>query len=102
LVAFVAEIQRELIRFAITMDVPASLRLGHYSQLRTSAWRLVVVGSVLGGSCWIAFAGLRSSREPSRVAVQPEVDNAEAIRLSEASGLHSRGGLPGAGVVARA
>jgi hypothetical protein len=34
LAAFIAEMQGEQIGFAVTMDVPASLRLGHYWQIR--------------------------------------------------------------------
>jgi hypothetical protein len=34
LAAFIAEMQGEQIGFAVTMDVPASLRLAHYWQIR--------------------------------------------------------------------
>jgi GNAT superfamily N-acetyltransferase len=86
LVAFIAEMQREPVGFAITMDVPASLRLGHYWQIRDlyvapSRRRLGVARFLLDS--------IRSGATAAgalRVAVQTEADNGGAIRLYEASG----------------
>jgi len=86
LAAFVAEVQGAQIGFAITMDLPASLRLGHYWQIRDlfvapSRRRLGVARVLLDAirGCAIAAGALR-------LAVQTEVDNAGAIRLYETCG----------------
>jgi GNAT superfamily N-acetyltransferase len=86
LTAFIAEMQGELIGFAVTMDVPASLRLGHYWQIRDlfvapSRRRLGVARILLDGihSSATAVGALR-------LAVQTEVDNASAMQLYEESG----------------
>ena len=86
LTAFIAEMQGELIGFAVTMDVPASLRLGHYWQIRDlfvapSRRRLGVARILLDG-----IHSLATAAGALRLAVQTEVDNAGAMRLYEESG----------------
>jgi GNAT superfamily N-acetyltransferase len=86
LTAFIAEMHGELVGFAVTMDVPASLRLGHYWQIRdlfvTPSRRRLGVARVL-------LEGIHRSATAAgalRLAVQTEVDNASAMRLYEESG----------------
>jgi GNAT superfamily N-acetyltransferase len=86
LAAFIAEMQGEQIGFAVTMDVPASLRLGHYWQIRDlfvvpNRRRLGVARALLDGIHGSAIAA-----GAQRLAVQTEVDNAGAMRLYEACG----------------
>jgi GNAT superfamily N-acetyltransferase len=86
LAAFIAEMQGELIGFAITMDVPASLRLGHYWQIKDlfvapSRRRLGVARVLLDGIHRSA-----SAAGALRLAVQTEADNVGAMRLYELSG----------------
>jgi GNAT superfamily N-acetyltransferase len=86
LAAFIAEMHGEQIGFAITMDVPASLRLRHYWQIRDlfvapSRRRLGVARALLDGIHSAATAA-----GALRLAVQTEVDNAGALRLYEACG----------------
>jgi len=86
LAAFVAEMNGEPIGFAVTMDVPASLRLGHYWQIRDlyvtpGRRRLGVARALLDGIHRAATAA-----GALRLAVQTEADNAEAIGLYEACG----------------
>lgn len=86
LTAFIAEMQGELIGFAVTMDVPASLRLGHYRQIRDL---FVAPSRRRLGAARGLLDGIRSSATAVgalRLAVQTEVDNASALRLYEQSG----------------
>ena len=86
LTAFIAEMQGELIGFALTMDVPASLRLGHYWQIRDL---FVAPSGRRLGVARVLLDGIHSSATAAgalRLAVQTEVDNASAMRLYEESG----------------
>jgi GNAT superfamily N-acetyltransferase len=84
--AFVAEESAQFVGFAITTDVPASLRLGHFWQIRDlfvlPARRRLGVGRAL----------LESVREAAiasgalRLVVQTEDDNDSALRLYADSG----------------
>ncbi len=86
LTAFVAEIDGELIGFASTMDVPASLRLGHNWQIRD----LFVVPNRRGlGVARLLLDHIRNSATAAgalRLAVQTEDDNTVALRLYDQSG----------------
>jgi GNAT superfamily N-acetyltransferase len=86
LAAFIAEMRGELIGFAVTMDVPASLRLGHYWQIKdlfvTPSRRRLGVARVLLDGIHSAAAAAGALR----LAVQTEADNAGAIRLYEGCG----------------
>lgn len=84
--AFVAEDNRELIGFAITMVVPASLRLGHFWQIRDlfvvpNHRRLGVGRAIL--DCIRAAA---ISAGALRLVLQTEADNTPALRLYAESG----------------
>ena len=86
LAAFIAEMHGEQIGFAVTMDVPASLRLGHYWQIRDlfvapTRRRLGVARALLDG-----IRSAATAAGALRLAVQTEVDNAGAIRLYEECG----------------
>jgi GNAT superfamily N-acetyltransferase len=86
LTAFIAEMQGEMVGFALTMDVPASLRLGHYWQIRDlfvapSRRRLGVARSLLD-----AVQASAASAGALRMAVQTEDDNAIALQLYESGG----------------
>lgn len=86
LAAFVAEIEGQLVGFATTIDMPASLSLGHYWQIRDL---FVAPGRRRGGVGRILLDRIRSAATAAgalRLAVQTEVDNADAIRLYEAFG----------------
>jgi GNAT superfamily N-acetyltransferase len=86
LTAFIAEIDGKLIGFASTMDVPASLRLGHYWQIRDL---FVVPGRRRLGVARLLLDHIRISATAAgalRVAVQTEDDNAVALRLYDESG----------------
>lgn len=79
--AFVAEDERAFVGFAITMSVPASLRLGHFWQIRDlfvlpSHRRLGVGRSLLR---FIRAAAISSGA--LRLTVTTEADNAPALRL---------------------
>lgn len=81
LTAFVAEVEGEMVGFALTMDVPASLRLGHHWQVRdlfvAPGRRRLGVGRTLLDrvrNAAIAAGALRLS-------VQTETDNAGALQL---------------------
>lgn len=79
--AFVAEDDGEFIGFAITMFVPASLRLGHFWQIRDlfvlpSHQRLGIGAALL--DCIRAAA---TSAGALRLALQTESDNTSALRL---------------------
>ncbi len=83
---FTAEANGEMVGFAITMTIPASLRLGHYWQIKdlfvVPELRHVGVGRAL-------LDHLRSAATASgalRLVVQTEMDNSNALRLYESSG----------------
>jgi GNAT superfamily N-acetyltransferase len=84
--AFIAAIDAELVGFATTLDVPASLRLGHYWQVRD----LFVVPSRRRSGVARALLGeIRRSATAAgalRLAVQTEDDNSAARHLYEANG----------------
>jgi GNAT superfamily N-acetyltransferase len=84
--AFVAEDSARFVGFAITMDVPASLRLAHYWQIRDffvlPPHRRLGVGRAL-------LASVRAAATASsalRLVVQTEDDNDPALRLYADSG----------------
>jgi ribosomal protein S18 acetylase RimI-like enzyme len=79
--AFVAEDDGEVIGFAITMSVPASLRLGHFWQIRDlfvlpNHRRLGVAGALLDN---VRAAAI--SAGASRLVLQTEANNTPALRL---------------------
>jgi GNAT superfamily N-acetyltransferase len=79
--AFVAEAGPRFVGFAITMDVPASLRLGHFWQIRDlfvlPAHRRLGVGRALLASVRAAA----NAAGAQRLVVQTEDDNDPALRL---------------------
>jgi GNAT superfamily N-acetyltransferase len=79
--AFVAEDNGAFVGFAITMTVPASLRLGHFWQIRDlfvlPDHRRLGVGRTLLGL--IRAAAIRSGA--LRLALNTEADNTPALRL---------------------
>jgi ribosomal protein S18 acetylase RimI-like enzyme len=79
--AFVAEDNGELIGFAITMSVPASLLLGHFWQIRDlfvlPDHRRLGVGRALLDHVRAAAI----SAGASRLVLQTEADNTPALRL---------------------
>jgi ribosomal protein S18 acetylase RimI-like enzyme len=83
---FVAEVSGRLVGFAITMEVPASLALGHFWQVRDlfvlpTHRRLGVARALL--------ASVRAAATASgalRLVLQTEVDNEPALRLYADSG----------------
>ncbi len=83
---FVAEDSASLVGFAITMDVPASLRLAHFWQIRdlfvVPTHRRRGVGRALLAS--VQAAATASSA--LRLVVQTEDDNDPALRLYADSG----------------
>ncbi len=86
LTAYIAEIEGELVGFATTLDVPASLRLGHYWQVRDL---FVVPNRRRLGIARALLDFIRSSATSAgalRLAVQTEGDNSAARQLYEASG----------------
>jgi ribosomal protein S18 acetylase RimI-like enzyme len=84
--AFVAEDKGEFVGFAITMTVPASLRLGHFWQIRDlfvlPNHRRLGVGRTLLD--FIRVAAIRAGA--SRLVLQTEADNTPALRLYAESG----------------
>ena len=84
--AFVAVHQGQLIGFAITMEVPASLQLGHFWQIRdlfvSPHHRRLGVGRALLDSLRTAA----TTAGASRLALQTENDNEPALRLYADSG----------------
>jgi GNAT superfamily N-acetyltransferase len=83
---FVAEESRRFVGFAITLDIPASLRLGHFWQIRDlfvlPTHRRLGVGRAL-------LAAVRTAAIASnalRLVVQTEDDNDPALRLYADSG----------------
>ena len=84
--AFVATGQGQSIGFAITMEVPASLRLGHFWQIRDlfvlPNHRRLGVGRRLLDS--IRAAAIASGA--LRIVLQTEADNTPALRLYAESG----------------
>jgi GNAT superfamily N-acetyltransferase len=84
--AFVAEGGGKLIGFAITMEVPASLRLAHFWQIRDlfvlpTHRRLGVARTLLAS---VREAAIASGA--LRLVVQTEADNDPALRLYTDSG----------------
>ena len=83
---FVAEESAGFVGFAITMDVPASLRLGHFWQIRDlfvlPTHRRLGVGRALLDS--VRAAAIAASAV--RLVVQTEDDNEAALRLYADSG----------------
>ncbi len=84
--AFVAEQDGKLIGFAITVELPASLRLAHFWQIRDlfvlpTHRRLGVARSLLAS---VREAAIASSA--LRLVVQTEEDNRPALRLYTGSG----------------
>jgi GNAT superfamily N-acetyltransferase len=83
---FVAEESGRLVGFAITMDVPASLRLGHFWQIRDlfvlPTHRRLGVGRALLAS--VRTAAIASGA--LRLVVQTEDDNDPALHLYADSG----------------
>ena len=83
---FVAEDGAEMVGFATTMDVPASLRLAHFWHVRDlfvlpTHRRLGIARSLLAS---IRAAALEAGA--LRLLLQTEDDNEPALRLYEASG----------------
>ena len=81
--AFVAESDGELVGFAITMDVPASLRLGHFWQIRDL---FVVPHRRRLGVARALLDHIRSAATAAgalRLVLQTELDNTSALRLYE-------------------
>jgi GNAT superfamily N-acetyltransferase len=86
LCAFVAEDGAEMVGFATTMDVPASLRLAHFWHVRDlfvlpTHRRLGIARALLAS---IRAAALDAGA--LRLLLQTEDDNEPALRLYEASG----------------
>jgi GNAT superfamily N-acetyltransferase len=83
---FVAEYVARFVGFAITMDVPASLRLGHFWQIRDlfvlPTHRRLGVGRALLAS--VRAAAIASSA--LRLVAQTEDDNDPALQLYADSG----------------
>jgi GNAT superfamily N-acetyltransferase len=95
LIVFVAEIDGELVGFATTVDILASLRLSHYWQVRDlfvipSRRRLGVARALLE-----LIRSSAASAGALRLAVQSEDDNAVARRLYESLGFALVGGYVG-------
>ena len=84
--AFVAEDNARFVGFAITMDVPASLRLARFWQIRDlfvlPTYRRLGVGRALLASVRAAAIGSNALR----LVVQTEDDNEPALRLYADSG----------------
>jgi GNAT superfamily N-acetyltransferase len=84
--AFLAEDNDGVIGFAITMVVPASLRLGHFWQIRdlfvVPSHRRLGVGRRLLDSIRAAA----SATGALRIVLQTEADNTPALRLYAESG----------------
>ena len=84
--AFTAESGGEFIGFALTMAVPASLRLGHFWQIRD----LFVVPSHrrlgIGGALLESISAAAITAGASRLSLQTESDNTPALRLYAKSG----------------
>jgi GNAT superfamily N-acetyltransferase len=83
---FVAEDSARFVGFAITMDVPASLRLAHFWQIRDlfvlPTHRRLGVGRALLGSVRAAA----NASGALRLVMQTEDDNDSALRLYADSG----------------
>jgi ribosomal protein S18 acetylase RimI-like enzyme len=84
--AFVAEDKDAFVGFAITMTVPASLRLGHFWQIRDlfvlPNHRRLGVGRTLLD--FVRAAAIRAGA--LRLVLQTETDNTPALRLYAESG----------------
>lgn len=86
LTVFAAEIDGEMVGFATAVSAPASLRLGHYWQIRdmfvAPRWRRTGIARAL-------LVRVRQDAEASgalRLALQTEATNASALRLYRSSG----------------
>ena len=84
--AFVAEDNGGFVGFALTMPVPASLRLGHFWQIRD----LFVLPNHrrlgIGGALLHVIRAAAIDAGASRLVLQTEADNAPALGLYTASG----------------
>jgi GNAT superfamily N-acetyltransferase len=83
---FGAKMDGELVGFAITMDIPASLRLGHYWQIKDL---FVVPQRRRLGVARALLSVVRTSAVAAgalRLVLQTELDNSHALRLYEESG----------------
>ncbi len=92
--AFVAEDDGELIGFAITTELPASLRLTHFWQIRDL---FVPPTHRRRGVARALLASVREAATASgalRLVVQTEEDNDPALRLYHASGYVPIEGYP--------
>ncbi|MGH2463825.1 MAG: GNAT family N-acetyltransferase [Candidatus Limnocylindrales bacterium] len=90
--AFLAAVADKPAGFALTIDIPASLRLGHYWQLRDL---FVVPGHRRLGIARALLDAIRTGAAAEgalRLAVQTEDDNAAARLLYESSGFVPVGG----------
>ncbi len=84
--AFVAERDAGIVGFAITMDVPASLRLAHFWHIRDL---FVLPGHRRLGVGRALLSSVRASAiaaGATRLVVQTEEDNGAALRLYSDSG----------------
>jgi GNAT superfamily N-acetyltransferase len=84
--AFVAEEGAEMVGFATTMDVPASLRLAHFWHVRDV---FVLPTHRRRGIARALLASIRAAALDAgalRLLLQTEDDNQPALRLYEASG----------------
>jgi ribosomal protein S18 acetylase RimI-like enzyme len=86
LCAFVAEVGEQIVGFAITTEVPASLLLGHFWQIRDlfvlpTHRRLGVARALLAS---VRAAAIESGA--LRIALQTEDDNKAALRLYAETG----------------
>ncbi len=83
---FSAEMSGEMVGFATTVSTPASLRLGHFWQIRDL---FVVPPRRRTGVARALLTHLRREAEAAgalRLVLQTEVDNANALDLYRASG----------------
>ena len=84
--AFTADSNGEMIGLALTMTIPASVRLGHYWLIKdvfvVPQWRRVGIARALLSHIHSAAV----SAGALRLVVQTEADNSNALRLYEGSG----------------
>jgi GNAT superfamily N-acetyltransferase len=83
---FTADANGEMVGLALTMTVPASVRLGHYWLIKdlfvVPQWRRVGIARALLSH----IHSTAVSAEALRLVVQTEADNSNALRLYEGSG----------------
>ena len=84
--AFVADDNGEFIGFAITMAVPASLRLGHFWQIRDLFVFPPHRRRGVGGALLDFIRAAAISAGALRLVLQTEADNTSALRLYAESG----------------